>query len=250
MAKFIDLTGQRFGRLTVIERDTSRTDRVYWWCRCDCGNITSVVARDLRNGKTKSCGRHSKGHLTHGLSHTKIYQKWIGMRMRCFNPNCERYPNYGGRGITVCDEWRNNFQAFYDYVSKLEHFGEDGYTLDRINNDGNYEPGNVRWATDEQQRRNRTDNHYINIDGNQMILMDVARAANVTTRTIYKRLSLGATSDQLMRKCRVDSWVIEIDGKKLTVAEIAQIAGVHKTTITGRIKAGLSGTDLLAPAKK
>ena len=246
--------GDRFGKLTVIKQDETHADnRRYWECKCDCGTIKNVRESYLVSGRVKSCGCYSKenpAHVTHGLSKTKIYRIWHDMRERCFNPKKERYPNYGGRGITVCDEWASpdGFTAFYNYVSKLEHFGEEGYSLDRIDVNGNYEPNNVRWATDAEQRRNRTDNHYIEINGEQMILSDVAKAAGVTNKTIYKRLSLGASEEQLLRKCRVDSWTIEINGESLTVKEIANRAGVHKTTIQGRIKAGLTGEELLKPA--
>lgn len=247
--------GDRFGKLTVIKRDETRADnRRYYICKCDCGNVVSVKCSHLTSGRTKSCGCYLKENptnKTHGLSKTKIYKTWCDMRERCFNPKKERYPNYGGRGITVCPEWAGSdgFKAFYDYVSKLEHFDEEGYTLDRIDVNGNYKPGNLRWATDAEQRRNRTDNHYIEINGEQMILSDVARTAGVTKATIYKRLSLGASEDQLLRKCRVDSWLIEINGKKLTVKEIAKIAGVHKSTIMDRINAGLTGEELLKPSQ-
>jgi hypothetical protein len=96
-----------------------------------------------------------KSRITHHKSSEKIYLAWQGMRSRCFKRYNKSYKYYGGRGITVCDEWNNSFQAFYDYVSQLPHFGEKGYSLDRIDNDGNYEPNNVRWATQKEQCNNR-----------------------------------------------------------------------------------------------
>ena len=185
----------------------------------------------------------------HGLSKTKIYKVWCDMRERCFNPKKDRYPNYGGRGITVCDEWAgsDDFVAFYNYVSKLDHFGEEGYTLDRINNDGNYEPSNVRWATDTQQRRSRTDNHYVEVNGEKMILSDVAKLAGVTKETIYKRLAHSVSEDQLLSKQKFTAERYEINGQLITIKDIAKLAGVHKTTIKGRIKAGLTGEELLKP---
>lgn len=96
-----------------------------------------------------------KGKTTHHKSNEKIYQVWQGMRKRCFYKSHKNYDCYGGRGITVCEEWNNSFQAFYEYVSELPHYGKKGYSLDRIDNDGNYEPGNVRWATQKEQCNNR-----------------------------------------------------------------------------------------------
>lgn len=159
--KKINLMGQRFGRLTVVEQNLAAKNGSYTWiCKCDCGNITKPIRGDcLRNGHRKSCGCIKKEvcgkFTTHGKSESQPYTTWTMMKQRCFNPHACGFQNYGGRGITVCDEWKDNFQAFYDYVSKLPHFGEVGYSLDRINNDGNYEPGNVRWATRYEQQNNR-----------------------------------------------------------------------------------------------
>ena len=159
--KKIDLSGQRFGLLVAKNKTCSdKSQKMVWNCICDCGNETLARTADLINGHTTSCGcrrRKSiiKASTKHGLRHTKTYSKWISMKQRCFNPNNHRFDDYGGRGITVCDEWKNSFEAFYYYVSKLPHFNEAGYSLDRINNDGNYEPDNVRWATATEQANNK-----------------------------------------------------------------------------------------------
>ena len=157
--KALDLTGQRFGRLVVIERAGSRYGHSAWLCKCDCGNTIVATASNLK-GRTTSCGCYqreaaARAKTKHGKAHTKIHYIWLAMKKRCFNENSSQFKDWGGRGITVCDEWKNDFQAFYDYVSKLPHFGEAGYSLDRINNDGNYEPNNVRWATRIEQNNNR-----------------------------------------------------------------------------------------------
>lgn len=158
--KGIDITGQVFGRLTVIgPHSKNHRHGVKWLCQCECGRQAVVLGSYLRAGDTRSCGCLQAetivtANTTHGMSAHPIWGVWNAIKMRCLNPNALAYPNYGGRGITVYSEWRNNFTAFYNYISMLEHFGEPGYSLDRINNDGNYEPGNIRYATYKEQALN------------------------------------------------------------------------------------------------
>jgi len=154
--KAIDLTGQRFGRLTVIEQAPSRGHFAVWKCRCDCGVAREVRSQHLRSGSSRSCGclareMTRKSVRKHGLSHSREWNAWTNARSRCHNPNNPRFRDYGARGIQMCPEWRSSFAAFYAYVGPCP----PRLTLDRINNDGNYEPGNVRWATRAQQARNK-----------------------------------------------------------------------------------------------
>ena len=147
-----DKSNLRFGQLQVIIIDMCRP-KSSWLCRCDCGAYTSVKGCHLVTGHTISCGcanRHD-GLKTHGMCYTPTFSSWISMRRRCYDPNMPGYPAYGGSGITVCKEWQDSFEAFF------AHMGERpaGTSLDRIDNDGNYEPGNCRWATRLVQNRNR-----------------------------------------------------------------------------------------------
>lgn len=159
--KLVDLTGKRFGRLIVIKRDGTKVfpsgqKRPLWLCKCDCGKEVHILARNLITGNTTSCGCLAiEKRTTHNLWGTKVYKCWDNMLSRCYNHNATGYKNWGGRGIKVYSKWINDFSAFYDYVSKLPHFGEKGYSLDRINNDGNYEPNNLRWVTRSEQAHNQ-----------------------------------------------------------------------------------------------
>lgn len=155
----LDLTGFKFGKLKVIEESYIKNYKHYWLCKCECGNECIVCSSDLTIGKTKSCGclKHKSYHITHGLGKPKeTYSHWYNIKTRCFNKNHPRYKDWGGRGIIMCDEWKNDFKSFHNYVTSLEHFGEDGYnSIDRIDNNGNYEPGNIRWATVKMQNNNK-----------------------------------------------------------------------------------------------
>jgi hypothetical protein len=162
MGALIDLTNMRFGRLLVLRRvENNRRGKVCWLCRCDCGKEKEVRAQHLRSVQ-QSCGCQRGGKLKHGhvvyingKQHpSPTYHSWMAMKQRCLNPNQLGYPDYGGRGITVCDRWQgeHGFENFLADMGKRPK----GKTLDRFpNNDGNYEPGNCRWATPKQQANNR-----------------------------------------------------------------------------------------------
>lgn len=177
MAKIKDLASQRFGRLMVLYDTGERRDRsVVWHCQCDCGNELDVRSGDLVSAHTTSCGcyrrqRVAEVHTVHGMTRREkihpIYWIWRAMLQRCENPNRKNYENYGFRGIKVCDEW-HKFIPFCDWA--LANGWQKGLQLDRINNNGNYEPGNCHWATPQENNRNKRNNRMITFVGKTQCL--------------------------------------------------------------------------------
>ena len=159
-----DETGNRYGNLVVLERSFSNKNdsRARWLCQCDCGLTSIVAGNSLRIGKTKSCGCQRYEHLMtqkhskiHGMYQHPIYRVWVGMTARCLNPDHPDYKYYGARGISVCKLWLESPRPFIDWIDENLGIRPEGYSLDRIDNEGNYEPGNLRWATIKQQNNNR-----------------------------------------------------------------------------------------------
>lgn len=199
MPKINNFTGKRFGRLVAIKKSSQALDKsghLKWLCRCDCGKNSTVNSSNLKSGNTKSCGCWQKEHCrkirkdphTHGLSESKEYRAWRGMKERCTNPKTQGYKHYGGRGITVCEKWKNSFSSFYEDVGpcpSLEH------SIDRTNNEGNYEPGNVKWVTRQEQGNNTRANVKVTVKGKTDTLANWCRVLNLNYGRARARLIRG-----------------------------------------------------------
>lgn len=187
--KLIDLTGEKFGRLTVVSRAPSKNKRTYWSCMCDCGNACTVEGYNLTSGKTKSCGCFSAGtRKFENMSESRLYHIWEGMIRRCEKPKRENYKYYGGRGIKVCPEW-HDFSKFQMWA--FENGYEDYLTIERKNGNGDYCPENCCWASWEEQNNNRRNNRILEIAGVKMTLTQAAGIYGVSRTTVYKRLADG-----------------------------------------------------------
>ena len=196
-----DLTGQRFGRLTVIEEDGRKNGGIAWRCRCDCGNYTTVRANHLKRGLIKSCGCYNQDIITrHGMSHTRLHSVWSCMIDRCTNPNAQEADRYYNRGIRVCDEWLV-FENFRDWALAngfVDDVKRGVCTLDRIDNDGNYEPSNCRWATAKQQARNRSNNVVIEMNGERHCLAEWAELLGEPAAKLRSRYRRGWSDRQVL----------------------------------------------------
>ena len=199
MADLLDLTGQRFGRLLVIRRGENTTrGQAQWVCKCDCGNTKQIASASLVKGATKSCGclrkemtkQRGLNNKTHGLSKKRLYYEWVGMRQRCtYEKDTKEYANYGGRGITVCDLWMNDFLAFAKWA--LANGYKDNLTLDRVDNNRGYSPENCRWATVKQQSNNRRTNRILEYKGKRLTLTEWSEILGINKNTILSRLRRG-----------------------------------------------------------
>lgn len=202
-----DLTNKIFGKLTVINRvlPNDKWNSSKWNCRCECGNYKVITLHGLSKG-TKSCGcLHKQSISTHGLCSTRLYKTWESMKARCNSPRTTKYSYYGGRGITVCDKWSNNFMVFHDWA--LNNGYTDKLTIDRKDSNGNYEPANCKWSSRTEQQRNKRNSVYIEINGITKHLLEWAKEYNLKKQTIVTRYYKGTRGIDLIKPARITSRV-------------------------------------------
>jgi len=190
------MIGSHFERWTVVSFSHKRGEHIYWNCRCECGAIRPVRQRLLKNGKSRSCGclqkevarKLAESRTTHGKTDTPEYETWQHIIDRCFNPKNKQYKDYGGRGISMDSGWRKSFP---DFLAAVGPRPSAGYSIDRYpDNNGDYYPGNVRWATATEQNRNRRSNHVLEFDGQKRTMSEWAGILGINLQTLASRLNL------------------------------------------------------------
>lgn len=256
MAKAQDLTGKRFGRLVAMKVDNSGRRR-RWECLCDCGKTTMVEASLLNCGRTRSCGCLSVDHASsmnasHGMTGTKIYKAWKGIKKRCFNQSEKAYKNYGGRGITLCDEWVDDFPAFYAYIGDPP---TDRHTVGRIDNEGDYRPGNVRWETYAEQNSNKRNNKVYEYKGSSYHLDELVAMSGVSWSTMASRLiTLGWPVDKAVETPAGGNEkdpMVEYQGIEWTIGALSKHLNIDYYLLRRRIISGMTVEDAISkPIKK
>jgi hypothetical protein len=255
MSKTLDLVGQKFGRLLVVSRAGSdKRGEALWECECDCGAVTVVAGSNLRKGRTKSCGCYKEEllatgqlHTTHGMCGTPTYSSWQNILQRCLNKNSTFYYRYGGRGIKICEDWLT-FENFYRDMGECPETG----TIDRIDNNGDYEPGNCRWATQKTNSRNKNNNVNITYLGKTQCVAAWEEELGFNYGTLWNRLY---TFKWSLEKAMTEPVInqqgkINFEGKYQTLTAHARDHGLKRTTVDARLLQGYTLEEALnTPAR-
>lgn len=195
--KHKDFIGEKLNKLKIIDYKFETNKKGYFFCQCDCGNSKWLRSDQVLSEETKSCGCYIlESRITHGKSNHRLFTIWRGMRNRCNNANSTDYVRYGGRGITICDEWVSDFQTFYDWAMKNGY--RDDLSIDRKNGNGNYEPSNCRWATALEQQNNISTNHNVTINGETKSLSEWSRICGVSRKVILNRVNEGLSDAEIL----------------------------------------------------
>ena len=208
-----EMLGKKYGRLLITGFENENKNghyRTYLLCKCDCGADVRIRKDGVLNGAVVSCGcnkkekahfsglKHAQSCITHGMTKTRLFSIWRSMKARCYNKTCGGFQNYGGRGITVCDDWKNSFEKFRDWA--ISNGYKDNLSIDRIDVNGNYEPSNCRWVTMLDQQSNKTTSHYITYQNKTLTLSQWSRELNIPITTIYNRIKRGKSIGEIFAK--------------------------------------------------
>lgn len=208
MGKINNLLGQRFGRLTVIEyAGKDKSNKAMWVCKCDCGNIKTIVGNNFVRGIVVSCGckgkenreKAAKAAYKHGGRGTRLYRVWKNMRTRCYCEKFIEFDCYGGRGIKMCPQWEHDFSSFKEWALKNGY--DDSLTIERIDVNGDYSPENCKWATYKEQANNKRNNSFIQYKNKLYTLTQFCEEFNLNYRNCYTRYKKGFTAQQLIDYC-------------------------------------------------
>lgn len=232
-----DLTGQRFGRLTVVRLSERRSGRkTFWICKCDCGNEKIVRSDIIKSGNTRSCGclhkeqairNVSKNHK-HKMSYTPLHYRWLNIKDRCNNSRNGSYQRYGGRGIKVCEEWNNNFQAFYDWA--VSNGYKESLSIERKDVNKGYSPSNCEWIPMIEQANNRRSTIWIKHEDEKMNLMQLSKKVGINYGTLLRRYNNGYRGDSLIRPLEFKSAKKRNGNSNLKIEEVREIKFLLQTT--------------------
>ena len=263
MKEYKDLIGQKFNRWTVIGtsiKTNKHYDR-YWLCQCECENktIREVSEDSLIRERSKSCGCYSKEKTAETNKkrairdkyphYKRIYSIYDGMKKRCYNKKKDNYHEYGGRGITICDEWLNDFMNFYNWA--INNGYQDDLTIDRIDVNGNYESGNCRWATWEEQFNNKRDTVYITLDGETKNILEWSKVSGLSRSVLWQRFHIFGlkTKNRLFKPVKQITKIIH-NGEEKTLSQLSKESGIGVETLRWRYQQGFKDDELTRPADR
>lgn len=248
-----DLTGDKFGRLTAVKLSEKRSGRkTFWDCVCECGSTKTVRTDSLKDGSVRSCGclkkeqdeinfKDTKFKPTHGETKTHIYQTWLSMKQRCNDKNTNSYKYYGGRGITVCEEWENDYQSFKEWAFNNGY--DETLSIERLNVNGNYEPSNCAWITMEEQARNKRNTIWIEYNGMNKPLTEWCEELGLDAGLVRNRyFKQGMQPPDLFKKGRVTTRTARLltyQGKTQSITDWAREIGVKPKTLAERVRRGI-----------
>lgn len=253
MGKQVNLVGQTFGRLTVLEKhpELTKHGKVLWKCRCSCGTSVEVIRNtgDLTSGNTSSCGCIRKEKLAamatkHGLRHVPEYNTWMNIIRRCYNYNSKDYKNYGGRGIVVSEEWRNSFEAFYRDMGPKP---SSEHSIEREDNNQNYCKENCYWATKIEQANNTRANAFYEVNGEKLTIAEIARKFSLSPYTLRIRLLLLPVDAAIDPKIKFEKYLFTLNGATKTMKEWLVRAGITTSTFAARRYNGWTIAEALEP---
>lgn len=256
----LDITGMKVGMLTAVKKAGYGVDKdgkryALWLCKCDCGGEKIVKQHNLIGGYTQSCGclrkRNYDKMIYHGKSKTRIYRIHNGMKERCYNPKDQHYPDYGARGITVCDQWLGIDGFINFFVWSMENGYDKKLTIDRIDVNGNYEPSNCRWATPEQQVYNRRCTKRYEVNGEILFMKQIVQKYHISEATLRKRIAKGMSMQEAVDYNPPKSkYSITYNGETKDVIEWSKITGISKNVLIYRIIKNFPEKDMFKPVRK